>query len=405
MQTHLADFIKETAAGREADAILRKCTHCGFCLANCPTYRLLGDELDSPRGRIYQVKQVLEGAAPTQSVQLHLDRCLTCRACETTCPSGVEYGRLADLGREIVEQQVPRSGGERWLRLALRTVLPRPALFGTLLGLGRTFRSLVPARLRKKVHPRRAAQPWPTAGHTHRVLMLEGCVQPALEPPINPATARLLDGLGISVVRTPQAGCCGAIDQHLGAPETARRRIRRNIDTWWPQIEAGADAIVVNASGCGAQIKDYGHLLRDDAEYADKARRVSELTVDPIELLERYADRLAPADDAPRRIAFQTPCTLQHAQRLNGRVDALLSRIGFDLTEVADPHICCGSAGTYSVLQPDLAERLRAQKLDSLERGRPELIATANIGCLTHLAEASAVPVRHWLELVTVKAP
>ena len=401
MQTQLADSIKHTAAGREADAILRKCTHCGFCLANCPTYRLLGDELDSPRGRIYQIKQVLEGEAPTESTQLHLDRCLTCRACETTCPSGVEYGRLADLGREIVEQQVPRSGMQRTLRLALRTVLPRRSLFSALLTLGRWTRPLVPGVLRKKIRPRRSALPWPSADrHPRFVLMLEGCVQPGLEPPVNPQTARVLDGLGIGVTRTREVSCCGAIDQHLGAPATAADRIRANIDAWWPHIEAGAEAIVVNASGCGAQVKDYGHLLADDDDYADKAARVSELCVDPVELLERHADELVPAEDAPRRIAFQTPCTLQHSQKLNGRVDKLLARIGFELTPVPDSHICCGSAGTYSVLQPKLAEQLRAQKLENLSTGSPEMIATANIGCLVHLDEASEIPVRHWLELI-----
>ncbi|HKJ94392.1 MAG TPA: glycolate oxidase subunit GlcF [Gammaproteobacteria bacterium] len=403
MQTHLADFIKDTPEGREADSILRKCTHCGFCLANCPTYRLLGDELDSPRGRIYQVKQVLEGAEPTESIQLHLDRCLTCRACETTCPSGVEYGRLADLGREIVERHVPREGEAKWVRLALRTVLPRPRLFATLLALGRAFRPLVPARLRKKIHARRPAPAWPRGSHRRKVLMLEGCVQPALEPGINPQTARLADGLGFEVIRTPASACCGAIDQHLGAPEAALRHVKRNIDTWWPHVEGGAEAIIVNASGCGAQVKDYGHLLRDDPQYADRARRVSELTVDPIEFLEPHAERLIPARDAPGRVAFQTPCTLQHAQGLNGRVEPLLSRIGFELTAVADGHICCGSAGTYSVLQPELAERLRGQKVANLEDGSPEVIATANIGCLTHLNEATTVPVRHWLELVTVE--
>ncbi len=401
MQTYLADYIKDTAAGQEADAILRKCTHCGFCLANCPTYRLLGDELDSPRGRIYQIKQVLEGEAATESVQLHLDRCLTCRACETTCPSGVEYGRLADLGREIIEDQVPRPPTQRWLRGALRSVLPRPRLFATLLGMGRLARPLVPGVLRKKIRPRRQAPAWPAAtAHQRFVLMLEGCVQPALEPPINPQTARILDGLGIGVKRTQEVACCGAIDQHLGAPDAAKTRIRGNIDAWWPHIEAGAEAIVVNASGCGAQVKDYGHLLADDPAYADKAARVTELAVDPVELLEQNAEQLAPAANAPKRIAFQTPCTLQHAQKLNGRVDKLLARIGFELTPVPDAHICCGSAGTYSVLQPKLAEQLRTQKLDNLSTGAPELIATANIGCLTHLDEASDVPVRHWLELI-----
>ncbi len=405
MQTHLADFIKDTPQGREAEDILRKCTHCGFCLATCPTYRLLGDELDSPRGRIYQVKQVLEGAEPSASIQLHLDRCLTCRACETTCPSGVQYGRLADIGREIVEQRVERRGDSRWLRLALRTILPQQRLFAGLLGLGRGARPLLPQRLRKKVSVRRPAGAWPDNKHARQVLMLEGCVQPALEPPINPATAHILDGLGSGVVRTPEVACCGAIDQHLGAADGALARIRHNIDAWWPQIEAGAEAIVVNASGCGAQVNDYGHLLRADPEYAERAQGITELAIDPVELVERHAERLEPAAGVPRRIVFQTPCTLQHALKLNGRVDALLARIGFELTPVPDAHICCGSAGTYSVLQPKLAERLREQKLENLASGDPELIATANIGCLTHLDAGTELPVRHWLELVTVKAP
>ncbi len=403
MQTHLADFIKDTPQGREAESILRKCTHCGFCLANCPTYRLLGDELDSPRGRIYQVKQLLEGEAPTASHQLHLDRCLTCRACETTCPSGVHYSRLADIGRELIEREVPRSATQRLTRGALRNLLPRPALFGPLMRLGQALRPLVPGPLKGKVPARRPAPAWPARGHSARVLMLEGCVQPAMEPPINPQTARLLDGLGLEVVRTPAVQCCGAVSQHLGAPHEAAGHMRRNIDAWWPHVEAGARAVVVNASGCGAQLIEYGHLLAHDPAYAEKARRISELTRDPVQLLEENAERLEPAADAPRRIAFHTPCTLQHAMGLNGRVDALLRKVGFELTPVADPHICCGSAGTYSVLQPELAKRLRSDKLDKLHAGAPELIATANIGCLTHLAESTGTPVRHWVELLQVR--
>lgn len=404
MQTRLADFIKDTPEGREADQILRKCTHCGFCLATCPTYRLLGDELDSPRGRIYQIKQVLEGERPTASIQLHLDRCLTCRACETTCPSGVQYGQLADLGRALVEQQVPRSARQRLMQHGLRLVLPRRRLFGALLALGRTFRPLLPAALGKKIQPRRPAPAWPAArARPHKALLLEGCVQPALEPSLNPQTARLLDGLGIGVIRSPKAGCCGAIDQHLGHPDAARGRMRRNIDAWWPHVEAGAAAIVVNASGCGAQVKDYAHQLRADPRYAAKARRITELAVDPVELLEQHADELSPAANAPRRIAFQAPCTLQHALRLSGRVERLLTGIGFELMPVPDAYSCCGSAGTYSVLQPRLAAQLQAQKLHNLMSGQPQLIATANIGCLTHLAEASSVPVRHWLELIDIK--
>lgn len=404
MQTHLADFIKDTPEGQEADQILRKCTHCGFCLATCPTYRLLGDELDSPRGRIYQIKQVLEDERPSTSIQLHLDRCLTCRACETTCPSGVEYGRLLDLGRTLVEQQVPRRAGPRLVQRGLRLVLPRRRLFGALLTLGRAFKPILPAVLGRKIPPRHPTPAWPaTQTRAHKALLLEGCVQPALEPSINPQTAWLLDGLGIEVIRVPEAGCCGAIDQHLGYPEAARRHMQRNIDAWWPHVESGAEAIMVNASGCGAQIKDYAHQLRADPHYAAKAKRITELALDPIELLERHADKLAPAADAPWRIAFQSPCTLQHALRLTGRVERLLTSLGFELTPVPNESICCGSAGTYSVLQPRLAGRLRTQKLNNLMFGEPQLIATANIGCLTHLAETSSVPVRHWLELIEVK--
>jgi len=405
MQTNLADFIRDTEAGQEADSILLKCTHCGFCLANCPTYRLLGDELDSPRGRIYQVKQLLEGAEPTRTVQTHLDRCLTCRACETTCPSGVEYGRLADLGRKLVEERVPRTAGERAVRGALRAVLPHRRVFSPLLALGRAFRPLTPPSLRGHIPIRRPAPPWPAAPAcpTRRVLMLEGCVQPALVPAINAHTARVLAALDIEIVRPPGAGCCGAIDQHLGHPDKAGARIRHNLDAWREEIEGEADAIVVNATGCGAQLADYAHAVADDTQYAELAHRASELASDPVEILEHYSDRLRPADDAPRRIAFHAPCTLQHALGLGGRVEKLLGDIGFELTPVADAHICCGSAGTYSVLQKDLAERLRADKVTNLERGSPELIATANIGCLTHIDDGTDLPVRHWIELIDVK--
>jgi len=406
MQTWIAEHLKNTPQGEEADSILRKCTHCGFCLATCPTYQLLGNELDSPRGRIYLMKQVLEGKETTATTQLHLDRCLTCRACETTCPSGVEYGKLVDIGRELVEKQVPRRN-QAFKRWALRTVLPRRDLFSILLRSGQVFRPLVPAALRSKIPLRREPTAWPDkakqATYSRSVLLLEGCVQPAMEPTINPNTARLLDGLGIRVIRTRQTKCCGAVSQHLGHPGQASAHVRNNIDAWWPHVEAGAEAIVVNASGCGVQVKDYGHILRNDSVYAAKAAQIAKLTVDPVELLLREEDRLQPAASAPRRIAFQSPCTLQHGQKLGGRVESLLTRLGFELTPVADAHLCCGSAGTYSVLQPELAGSLRENKLKHLQSGGPELIATANIGCLTHLNEKSLVPVRHWLELLSVK--
>ena len=403
MQTSIIESIRNTAHGDEADRILRSCTHCGFCLATCPTYQLLGNELDSPRGRIYLMKQVLEGQSPTATTQQHLDRCLTCRACESTCPSGVEYGRLVDIGRELVEEQVPRDTGARLRRWALRELLPRRKLFGTLLGLGQRLRPLVPAALKDKIPESRPAPAWPQAqAHDRRVLMLEGCVQPAMDPVINPQTARILDGLGITVERTPASQCCGAINQHLGKPDRALDQARVNIDAWWPHLESGAEAIVVNASGCGVQVKDYGHVLRDDSRYAEKAARVSAMTMDPVELLLQEEGRLRPAANAPRRIAFQAPCTLQHGQKLPGQVEALLTRLGFDLTPVADAHLCCGSAGTYSVLQPELSKQLRANKLRALTAGEPELIASANIGCISHLGAAAGIPVRHWLELIDV---
>jgi len=403
MQTHLADFIKDSQSGQEAEAILRKCTHCGFCLPACPTYRLLGDERDSPRGRIYQVQQVLEGATPSESIQRHLDRCLTCRACETACPAGVEYARLADLGRQLVETRVPRHGSDLWKRRLLRGFLSRPRLFGLVLGLGRTIRPLLPSRLRAKVPLRRRAQPWPTGRQARKVLMLEGCVQPALEPSINSQTAQLLNSLGMEVVRTPSVACCGAIDQHLGGQDKARAHARRNIDAWWPHLEAGAEAVIVNASGCAAQVRDYGHLLSGDAEYAERARRVSGMARDPVEILEYHIDRLARAEATPKRLAFHAPCTLQHALRLQDHIEAVLRCLGFELTPVADPHICCGSAGTYSILQPRLGQKLRRQKQEALLSGSPEIIATANIGCLVHLNETSEVPVRHWLDLIAVR--
>jgi glycolate oxidase iron-sulfur subunit len=404
MQISLADFVKQGPHGDAVEGILRSCVHCGFCLATCPTYQLLGDEQDSPRGRIYLIKQVLEGAPATRVTQAHLDRCLTCRACESTCPSGVKYGHLVDAGRELVEAQVRRPPLQRAQRWLLRQLLPRRRLFTALLRAGQGVRPLLPALLKEKVPLRRPAPAWPQSSGTRRVLMLEGCVQPALEPALNPVTARLLDAVGIAVVRTAGSVCCGAVGQHLGAAEEAQATIRRTIDAWWPHIEGGeVEAIVVNASGCGAQVKDYGHLMRHDSAYADKARRVAELARDPIELLEAYAEHLIPAPDAPRRIAFQAPCTLQHGQKLPNRVEALLTRIGFTLTPVPDAHLCCGSAGTYSVLQPELSKQLRTNKLTALGSGQPELIATANIGCLSHLAAAADVPVRHWLELVAVK--
>lgn len=402
MQTHLPDGFRATAQGQAADTILRKCVHCGFCTATCPTYQLLGNELDSPRGRIYLIKAMLEGEKPGTTTQLHLDRCLTCRACETTCPSGVEYGRLLDIGRERVEQHVARSLADRFMRGILCWLLPRRRLFAKAIAIGRRVRPLLPARLRAHVPPRRAVGPRRGQGAADkRVILLEGCVQPSLAPATNHAAAHLLARLGYGTANVTDDGCCGAVPQHFSRAEQARQLARHNIDAWWPHIEDGVEAIVSTASGCGVMVKDYGHLLADDSEYRDKAARVSALTRDLVEIV-AAADwrQLRRAPWAPRKIAFQSPCTLQHAQRLDGRVEEILTGMGFVLTAVPEPHLCCGSAGTYSVTQPVLSEALRARKMERVLSGDPDLIATANVGCQMHLAAASSVPVRHWAELV-----
>jgi len=401
MQTNLIQSVLNSAEGREADRILRTCVHCGFCTATCPTYQELGDELDGPRGRIYQIKNLLEGEAPTRQVQTHLDRCLTCLNCETTCPSGVEYHKLVDIGRIHVEQQVARPAVERLMRWALRKVVPYPSRFRPLLRVGRLVAPLLPATLRDKL-PRLQAMPKSRVGsHPRRVILLNNCVEPTLTPNVVTATIRVLDALGIEVIQ-PGGGCCGAVSQHLSAADEARMFMRRNIDAWWPAIEAGAEAILVTASGCGAMVKDYGWHLRDDPAYAERAERVSALARDPSELIttEDLARLPSPIErGVPTRIAFHPPCTLQHGQRLMGRVEGLLRGVGFELLPVRDSHSCCGSAGTYSILQSELAGRLRAKRLDALEQGAPALIATANVGCQTHLQAGSQLPVVHWIEL------
>jgi glycolate oxidase iron-sulfur subunit len=409
MQTNLAAEFQDTPAGEEAEAILRKCVHCGFCLATCPTYNLLGDELDSPRGRIYLMKQVLEGAPPTEKTQLHLDRCLTCRACETTCPSGVEYGRLVDIGREIVERKVGRSTSEGLKRSALKTLLPQTGLFTLGLAAGRMMKPLLPAALAKKIGGKRAAGVWPTARHSRKMLVLAGCVQPAMAPSINAATARVLDAIGISLVAAANAGCCGAIPHHLNDVEAGHEMARRNIDAWWPLIEAGAEAIVVTASGCGTMVAEYGHLLKDDAAYADKANKVSALFRDVSQVIaaeaeaitERLQTHMSPTK---KRVAFHSPCSLQHGLKIKGVVETLLREAGFELTQVPDGHLCCGSAGTYSLLQPELSQQLLSNKVRALESGKPDIVATANIGCLAHieggLNASGGAPIRHWIELL-----
>ncbi|MEO8524390.1 MAG: glycolate oxidase subunit GlcF [Caldimonas sp.] len=406
MQTAITPEFAATPDGVEADAILRKCVHCGFCTATCPTYQLLGDELDGPRGRIYLIKQVLEGHAPTRSTQMHLDRCLTCRNCETTCPSGVQYGNLVEIGRRIVDERVPRPPGERLLRWVLKEGLTSP-LFAPAMKAGQLVRDLLPAALKAKV-PASApasAHRWPQREHPRKVLLLMGCVQPAMMPNINSATARVLDAAGIQTLVAAEAGCCGAIRLHGGDHEGALEHMRRNIDAWWPLVSAGnVEAIVMNASGCGVTVKEYGHSLRHDPAYAEKANRIADLTRDLSELLPDIVPALTkkmPARPSKSRLAFHPPCTLQHGQQLRGGVEMHMRALGFDVqVAMNEAHLCCGSAGTYSVLQPELAMPLRDRKLGHLAALDAETIVSANIGCIQHLQSGTATPVRHWVEVL-----
>ena len=401
MQTKLSPEFQNSPDGLEAEAILRKCVHCGFCTATCPTYQLLGDELDGPRGRIYLIKQVLEGVAPTRKTQLHLDRCLTCRNCETTCPSGVQYGHLIDIGRKLVDERVPRPAANKAMRWALKEGLPSP-LFGPAMAVGQAVRGLLPESLKNKVPARQSAGVRPTRKHARKVLMLEGCVQPAMMPNINSATARVLDAAGIQVVSVPKAGCCGAVKFHLNDQDGGKREMRHNIDAWWPHVESGVEAIVMNASGCGVTVKEYGHILQGDPLYAAKAARISALTRDLSELLPELVKSLRSKVSARAgQIAFHPPCTLQHGQQLRGGVEKCLGELGFHIKVAScEANLCCGSAGTYSVLQPEIAYQLRDRKLGNLGEMTPEVIASANIGCITHLQSGTETPVRHWVELL-----
>lgn len=409
MQTTLAAGIKDTPRGRGADSILRSCVHCGFCLATCPTYQILGDELDSPRGRIYLMKQMLEGGAVTADTQLHLDRCLTCRSCETTCPSGVQYSRLLDIGRTLIEEKVERPRWIAWKRRLLLEVLPYRRRFALLFRVARWMRAFLPPEIRAKIpdSPRSTELQWPAPRHARKVVLLEGCVQPTLAPEVNVAAARVLDRLGISVVRIASAGCCGAVAHHMSEHEETLRQLRKNVDAIWPHIQLGAEGVVMTASACTAMLTDYASLLAAEPAYAERAQRIGRLARDLSEVVLAERQALGAALQAGGagakpgpKVAFQSPCTLQHALKVRGPVESLLEQAGFSLTHVPDSHLCCGSAGTYSILQPELSARLLSAKVATLEQGRPELIATANIGCHTHIQSGTTLPVRHWVELI-----
>ncbi len=401
MQTTIPEAILATPDGRVAEEILRSCVHCGFCTATCPTYQLLGDELDSPRGRIYLIKQALEEGHVSRKTLGHLDRCLSCRSCETTCPSGVNYGRLVEIGRSIVESRVQRPLYQRAQRKLLRMIIPFPNRFKILLGAARLLRPLLPHRLQQSIPKTRHTRAKPGPRHDRTMLILDGCAQSIATPATNAATSRILDRLGISLIHSPGSGCCGALSHHNSAADEALSFARKNIDAWWPHIQDGSEAIVISASGCGLFVQEYGELLKHDPAYAEKAKSVSQLAVDVSELFtDNHIARLRRGIDTGQRIAFHSPCTLQHGLKLDGVVERILKELGFNLTEVADKHLCCGSAGTYSLLQPTLSGKLREQKVTALEAGHPDVIATGNVGCQLHLAAATELQIRHWVEIV-----
>ncbi len=384
----------------EADSILRTCVHCGFCNATCPTYQELGDERDGPRGRIYLMKQMLETGTVSEKSQKHLDRCLTCRSCETTCPSGVQYGRLAEIGRDIMEQQLERPPNQKLKRWLILKVLPYPRRFGFLLKLGQLFRAFLPRELKNQVPLKQVTKPLPSQQHERRMLVLAGCAQPSATPNTNIAAARVLDKLGISLFAAPDAGCCGAASYHMPAHEEGLKFMRRNIDAWWSHIESGVEAIVISASGCGSMVKEYGEKLRHDPDYAAKAKRVSEMTKDLTEILIQEDLAKLGLKRSAKKTAVHCPCSLQHGQKLGGAVEQILQKAGVELTRTQNNHLCCGSAGTYSLLQPELSQRLLSNKITDLTIDHPEQIVTANIGCQLHLGSQSNVPVKHWIELL-----
>ena len=397
MQTKLDKQFLQSEKGKLVDKILRNCVHCGFCTATCPTYQVLGDELDGPRGRIYQIKQMLEGNDVTSETLKHLDRCLTCRACETTCPSGVEYAHLLEIGKNEVEKRVKRSLSQRLLRKILLSVLPYPERFNTLLKIGRIFLPILPAILKNKIPAKVTLPTLQLGSHNKKMLILDGCVQPALSPDINHATRKVLDALDIELISF--SGCCGAINQHLSNEDTALTTMKNNIDRIITELDNGVEGIVITATGCGAMFKEYPYLLKDNEAYKEKAERVANNTFDLTDVID--VDKLKPLLTVSNiNLAVHTPCTLQHAQKKPGNIEKLLTGCGYQLTTVKDKHLCCGSAGTYSITQPRLSKLLRTQRLEGLLSGSPDIIVTANIGCLHHLDEGCEIPVHHWIQII-----
>jgi glycolate oxidase iron-sulfur subunit len=405
METHILPELLATVQGARAEAILRSCVHCGFCQATCPTYQVLGDELDSPRGRIYLIKQVLEGAPVTEKTRQHLDQCLTCRNCETTCPSGVKYGELIDIGRDLVEKKTKRSWQQRALRTLLKEGLTSPFVKPAFAA-GRFFKPLLPELLKKKLPDARPAGSLPTREHARKVLLLAGCVQPAMLPSIDAATLRVLDAVGVQGMVAAGSGCCGALKHHMNDVEGGLAHMRANVDAWYPLIASGAvEAVVMNASGCGATVREYDHHLAHDPAYAQRAKAVAAKVMDVSEYLGQFTEQLKPllkhsTNSAKTKASFHPPCTLQHWQKLRPVTEGLLAHCGVDLQPFGESHLCCGSAGMYSVMHPEISTQLRDRKLDAIAAAAPEVILSANIGCITHLQSSTATPVLHWVEWV-----
>jgi glycolate oxidase iron-sulfur subunit len=399
METNFSKEQLKDKNNKSSEKIFRKCVHCGFCNATCPTYQLLGDENEGPRGRIYLIKELLEGAKVSSSTRDHLDHCLICRSCETTCPSGVQYSSLLEIGKRFIEKTMDRPFKEQFVRDGLLNTLPYRRRFKLFLTAGRFFLPLVPATLRSKIPARIAKGKWSKSSHQRRMLILDGCVQPTLSPDINSATSRVLDKLGITLVNIKKVGCCGAVSQHLSREKEALAMMKRNIKAWWPEVEAGAEAIVTTASGCGLMIKEYGRYLQDDEQYAEKAQHISALCKDLSEIIiaEDYSSL---STKTPKKISWHPPCTLQHGQKITGVVEKILEACGYQLNPIKDSHLCCGTAGTYSIFQPELASQLGKNKMGCLQADQPELIVTANIGCQTHLQERTKTPVKHWVHLL-----
>ncbi|RKZ72290.1 MAG: glycolate oxidase iron-sulfur subunit [Gammaproteobacteria bacterium] len=402
MQTNIDKAIKTTTEGVEAERILRSCVHCGFCTATCPTYRLLGDELDGPRGRIYLIKGLLEGSEASDKTQIHLDRCLTCLACETSCPSGVEYGHLLDIGRQLINKKVRRTPIQRVYRYLIRNILPYPGRFSFFLRLGRGVRIILPGKYRQMVPENKRIRKTESASYQRKMILFSGCVQPLLSPEINCATTNLLDKLGIETISSHGEVCCGAINHHMAVDDSGLSFIKNNIDAWWPYIEEGIEAIVISASGCGAMIKDYGYILRNDIDYKDKARQVSMMAKDVGEIIvsEKIEKLRKIIKVSTKSYAFQNPCSLQHGQKIKDDTEVLLKKLGYQIDDIEDANQCCGSAGTYSLLQTELSEKLRRKKISAMEAVKPDVILTANIGCQLHLQQATEIPVKHWIEIL-----